>query len=163
VGLSFTIAAGPLQSPARLVTIFYCLRFETPPTWRAVFISPRNRVAQLYLQALGSNAESITCPRYITPGRTEKRSPFPTVPLLFLRIRCCGNVGQFHSKALVSTSLSAAAKVRLANRCLVMDVFFCASLTAHFRRSDVISQYIAWQKKCTDYKFNLFLILRDDR
>jgi hypothetical protein len=39
------------------MTTVYCLRFETSPTWRAkypVFISPRNRVAYLYPQALGS-------------------------------------------------------------------------------------------------------------
>jgi hypothetical protein len=42
--------SGP--SPAGLMTIFYCLRFETPPTYRAR--SPRNRVALLYPQALGS-------------------------------------------------------------------------------------------------------------
>jgi hypothetical protein len=41
-GLLFTIAAAPLPAqpflglrPMGLMTIFYCLRFETPPTWRA--------------------------------------------------------------------------------------------------------------------------------
>jgi hypothetical protein len=43
--------SGP--SPAELTTIFYCLRFEIPPTWRVMpgpylFISSRNRVAQLH-------------------------------------------------------------------------------------------------------------------
>jgi hypothetical protein len=36
--LSFTIAAGPRQrshSPAEFMTTFYCLIFDTPPTWRA--------------------------------------------------------------------------------------------------------------------------------
>jgi hypothetical protein len=68
------------------------------------FISHRNRVARLYPQALGSlfvasffsqgygggiphattqdNPESITCPPFITSGRTAYRSPPPTVPLL---------------------------------------------------------------------------------
>jgi hypothetical protein len=44
-------------SPAGLVTTFYCLRFETPPTWRAGFpylYPPSNRVAQLYSQAVSS-------------------------------------------------------------------------------------------------------------
>jgi hypothetical protein len=43
-------------SPAGLMTVFYCLRFETPPTRRARFpyLSPRNRLAQLYPRALGS-------------------------------------------------------------------------------------------------------------
>jgi hypothetical protein len=39
------------------MTTFYCLRFETPPTnlvGDQVFISPRNRVAQLYPPTLGS-------------------------------------------------------------------------------------------------------------
>jgi hypothetical protein len=38
MGLSYTIAAGPCQSShsqVRVMTTFYCLRFETPPTWRA--------------------------------------------------------------------------------------------------------------------------------
>jgi hypothetical protein len=41
VGLSFTIAVGfasavlPDASLAGVLTVFYCLRFETPPTWRA--------------------------------------------------------------------------------------------------------------------------------
>jgi hypothetical protein len=41
MGLSFTIAAGLHQlsfscpSPAGLMTIFYCLRLQTPSTWRA--------------------------------------------------------------------------------------------------------------------------------
>jgi hypothetical protein len=39
------------------MTTFYCLRFETPPNFESqvpVFISPRNKVAQLYPQALSS-------------------------------------------------------------------------------------------------------------
>jgi hypothetical protein len=33
MGLSFTIAAGPLGSESRgIMTIFYCLRFDTPQT-----------------------------------------------------------------------------------------------------------------------------------
>jgi hypothetical protein len=43
------------QSPSGHMTICYCLRFDSPPTWKVpVFISPRNRVAQLYPQTLGS-------------------------------------------------------------------------------------------------------------
>jgi hypothetical protein len=36
--------------------IFYCLRFQTPPTRRArsAYLSLRNKVAQLYPQKLGS-------------------------------------------------------------------------------------------------------------
>jgi hypothetical protein len=40
-----------------LMAIFHCLRFETPPQSGGpapLFISPRNRVAQLYPQAMGS-------------------------------------------------------------------------------------------------------------
>jgi hypothetical protein len=39
------------------MTTFYCLSFNTPPTWRArssAFISLRKRVTRLYPQALGS-------------------------------------------------------------------------------------------------------------
>jgi hypothetical protein len=42
--------SGP--NPARLMTIFYYLTVETPPSWRAR--SPKNTVARLYPQALGS-------------------------------------------------------------------------------------------------------------
>jgi hypothetical protein len=43
-------------SPAELTTIFYCLIWESPnlEDQVPVFISPRNRVAQLYPRALGS-------------------------------------------------------------------------------------------------------------
>jgi hypothetical protein len=42
------------QSSAGFMTTFYRLRFDTPPTWRGRIYVPRNRVAQLYPQALGS-------------------------------------------------------------------------------------------------------------
>jgi hypothetical protein len=44
-------------SPEPLKTIFYCLRFETLPNLEVqvlLFISPRNRVAQLNPQVLDS-------------------------------------------------------------------------------------------------------------
>jgi hypothetical protein len=41
-------------SPAGLVTILYCFRFETPPTWRARSPYLWNRVARLYPQELRS-------------------------------------------------------------------------------------------------------------
>jgi hypothetical protein len=44
--------SGP--SPSGLMTIIYCLGFETPLDHVLVFISPRNRVAQLYPQELCS-------------------------------------------------------------------------------------------------------------
>jgi hypothetical protein len=47
-----------------------------------VFISPRNRVAQLYPQALGSFF-TIMRPPFITSRRTEYRSPSQIIPLLF--------------------------------------------------------------------------------
>jgi hypothetical protein len=54
MGLSFTIAAGPRQRnhsqvrvPWGLMTIFYCLKFQPPPTYRA-------RSVYLYPQTLGS-------------------------------------------------------------------------------------------------------------
>jgi hypothetical protein len=63
MSLQFTVAAGPRQcsffsglSPAGLMTTFYYLNFETPPTWRVRFLyifPPRNRITQLYPQALG--------------------------------------------------------------------------------------------------------------
>jgi hypothetical protein len=48
-GLPFTVAA-------EIVTVFDCLRFENPPMegQAPLFISPRNKVVQLYSQTLGS-------------------------------------------------------------------------------------------------------------
>jgi hypothetical protein len=44
------------RSPAELTALFYCLvwDFSNPEGQVPVFISPRNRVAQLYPRALGS-------------------------------------------------------------------------------------------------------------
>jgi hypothetical protein len=44
------------RSPAELTTIFYCLIWDSPnlESQVPVFISPRNRVAQLYPRTLGS-------------------------------------------------------------------------------------------------------------
>jgi hypothetical protein len=44
------------QSPAGLVTIFYSLRFETPPTWRAryPYLYPQEQGGSVISQALGS-------------------------------------------------------------------------------------------------------------
>jgi hypothetical protein len=66
MGLSFTIACGPRQrshSRVRIMTIFYCLRFETPQTWRA-------RSPYLYLPGTG-------WPSY-TPRDWVPFSPPPT-------------------------------------------------------------------------------------
>jgi hypothetical protein len=70
--------SGP--TPAGLVTIFYSLRFETPPTWRAW--SP-------YLNIPGTRWSSFNpslllgCVLGTTPSaRTAQKTPFPTVPLL---------------------------------------------------------------------------------
>jgi hypothetical protein len=46
--------------PAGLTTIFYCLRFETPPTWIHTL---KNRVAQLYPQHRVSISSTITTRR----------------------------------------------------------------------------------------------------
>jgi hypothetical protein len=49
-------------SPTVLMTIFYCLRFETPITWRArsqYLYLPRNRVAQFYPSGTGFPFRSI--------------------------------------------------------------------------------------------------------
>jgi hypothetical protein len=48
-GLYFTIAAGSRQSPAGLMTIFYCLRFGIPNLdgQVSIFLCPRNRVDQV--------------------------------------------------------------------------------------------------------------------
>jgi hypothetical protein len=59
------IASGPCQgsrSPAELTTLFYCLIWDCPNLEGQVlvFISPRNRVAQLYPRALGSFLSPLT-------------------------------------------------------------------------------------------------------
>jgi hypothetical protein len=82
------------RSPAELTTIFYCLVWDSPNLEGQVplFISPRNRVAQLYPRALGSFSEVIPfllVPSWHGPDR-KHRSPLlrpvdhaeNTVPLL---------------------------------------------------------------------------------
>jgi hypothetical protein len=47
------------------MTIFYCLRFEIPPSLDGkvpTFISPKNMVARLYSHALGFNYSWFNCP-----------------------------------------------------------------------------------------------------
>jgi hypothetical protein len=77
IGLSFTIVAGLHQRShfwvrvLRLMTIFYCLRFETPPTWRA-------RSPYLYPPGTG---EPSYAPRHWVPSSS------PPKPLSGLRCR----------------------------------------------------------------------------
>jgi hypothetical protein len=54
-----------IWSPAELTTIFYCLIWDSPNLEGQfpVFISPRNRVAQLYSRALGSLLSPLTTRR----------------------------------------------------------------------------------------------------
>jgi hypothetical protein len=54
--LQLLMALASTVSPVGIVIIFYCLRFETPQPEAQVpvFISLRNRVARLHLQALGT-------------------------------------------------------------------------------------------------------------
>jgi hypothetical protein len=58
------------QSPAGLVTIFYCLRFETPPTWRAR--SP-------YLCPPGTGWSGLTPRHWVTPPSSCMRSSLYSV------------------------------------------------------------------------------------
>jgi hypothetical protein len=50
-----------------------------------IFVSTRNRVTQLYPQALGSlfvasyDSQDFNCPPYNTFARAEQKIPFPTV------------------------------------------------------------------------------------
>jgi hypothetical protein len=111
----FSIAqsfSGP--SPAGLMTIFYCLSRDSPNLERQVpiFISPRNRVVRLYVQALGSLFVSDYLPQTVPVitsrnGLTEntvllllcldllpERCVYYNVPLLVyhfcVRVCCCG-------------------------------------------------------------------------
>jgi hypothetical protein len=90
MGRSFTIAAVPRQRShsqvrfPRLMTIFYCLRFETPPKLEGqapVFISPRKRVSRLYPPGIGFpfrrllRLTGLRC-RYSTPPPHGRSSPW---------------------------------------------------------------------------------------
>jgi hypothetical protein len=88
------------RSPAGLMTIFCCLRFETPPDWRARsshLYPPRDKMAQLYPQKLGylfvASYDSQGYGGGIRPsGRTtQKTHQLPSNGCsLVLRIRCRG-------------------------------------------------------------------------
>jgi hypothetical protein len=95
MGLSFTIAAGPRQrchsrvlSPAGLMTILYCLRFETSPTWRAR--SP-------YLYPPGTGWPGYTprhCVPFLSPPTTRRATvevfePASTRSTLLVKIFDC--------------------------------------------------------------------------
>jgi hypothetical protein len=84
MGLPFTIAAGPRQRSHSWVRVprnswpYFTVSDETPPT---VFISSRNRVAQLYPWHWTGLCRS----RYIASERTTQKTPLPTVlPLVHI-------------------------------------------------------------------------------
>jgi hypothetical protein len=113
---------------------------------------------------------SITCPPFITSGRTEYRSLPPTVPLLFRAhllvrkrmlipqqrfgfnkpIRCCGNVPRepLSSKGCLSTGHSVTSGTCLPNRCLGMDVseVLLWLHTSVFRRHVTICCRMRWRE-----------------
>jgi hypothetical protein len=90
--LSFKIATGPSQrSPAGLMATFYCLRFETPATWRA-----RSR----YLYPPGTGWPTFT-PRYSVPFRrllrlARLRWRYSTPPPHFFIIELWGGPRRKH-------------------------------------------------------------------
>jgi hypothetical protein len=154
MGLSFTIVAGP--SPAGLMTIFNCLRFETPPTLMATspylhppgtgcpgytprhwvpFSSPpttRRATVEVFDPASTlDNSQLLLASGYITLVRaTQKSHPLPRngCPLL-LRIRCRG--------------------ICLLSRCLAMGV--CVKIIK-YREREVSSLLF-----CITYWFLCFL------
>jgi hypothetical protein len=129
MGLSFTIAAGPRQCshsqvrvPRNHIFLSQIRDFPNLEGQVPVFISPRNRVARLYPQALGSlfipsyNSQGYGgvirprlhtgsarlllgwCPCYTNPWHGPRRKPFLKIPLLFAWTRCRGNL--FVSRSL---------------------------------------------------------------
>jgi hypothetical protein len=92
--------SGP--SPAGLMTIFYSLRFDSPPKLEGqvpVFISPRNRVTQLYPQAQVSLFVAFYDSQVYSGGiRTSlhtgsrlstswmQQTQFPTIPVLWRHV-----------------------------------------------------------------------------
>jgi hypothetical protein len=83
------LLSGP--SPAELVTIFYCLIWDSPNLEGQVpvFISPGNRVAQLYPRALGVNLEREV-PVFIYP-RNRVAQLYPQA-LGSLYVAPCGGI-----------------------------------------------------------------------
>jgi hypothetical protein len=100
MSLSFTIAAGPRQcshsqvpSPTGLMTIIFCLRFDTPRTWRArfLYLYPPGRgwpdfIPRHWIPFSLPRATRKATGKYSTSP--EYRSPSQTVPLLFCVSRC---------------------------------------------------------------------------
>jgi hypothetical protein len=125
--LSFTIAAGHCQRshsqvlvPRDSVTAFYCLRLETPNLEGQVpvFISPRNRAAQLYPQARSSFFVaplrlSVLRWRYSTPPPHGKHLVAYTVVLITSR------------HGLYRKHRSQEYPACLPLRCLEMGVLYC--------------------------------------
>jgi hypothetical protein len=126
--------------------IFYCLRFETPPTWRArvpVFISPRNRVARLYPQARGSSRsrDSIYV-TFIYSVRTAQKALLSQRWLnrLFLRwdtVLFDGCFPPFRKKEAVCSS-ETSVNLYWTTRCHI-----CSSTLTKIRRLKLLREIIA--------------------
>jgi hypothetical protein len=104
------------QSPVGLMTIFYYLRFETPPTWRArspylylperrwprytpshwvpFSLPPTTRRDTVEVLEVASTRINSHClsrpvnPRDVASGRTQQKTPPPTFPLLLHVVNC---------------------------------------------------------------------------
>jgi hypothetical protein len=80
-------------SPVGLVTIFYCLRFETPATWRtrSPYLYPPGTGWPSYTPTHWVPISSPPTTRRATVEVSEYRSPSQTVRVLFCVIRYHGN------------------------------------------------------------------------
>jgi hypothetical protein len=82
--------SGP--SPAGLKAIFYCLRFETPPTWRT---------RSMYLYPPGTGWPGYTPRHWVSPSLCisgKNRIHITTSNIscsILMSIRCCGNCVNF--------------------------------------------------------------------
>jgi hypothetical protein len=116
-GLSFTIAAGPRQR------IFYCLRLETPPTWRA---RPRIYIPQE--QGAQRNTQK-TIYKHFT--RTTQK----TASLLFGRrfTASLHNNGSYS----IAASVFVAAEMCLPSRCLAMNIYSYFTIPAFRSTGDI--------------------------
>jgi hypothetical protein len=137
-----------------LASFFYCdwLGSDLRIVHFFIFLCPLGNTPQLNTQSNSASelmnsltTESrlnkfITCPFFIPHGRTEQISQFPRVHVfasLSIPAETCFNfvVMLWFLKDQVRYQ-----ETRLSSRCLAMNVFCGASLTAHFRRSCIMLQ-----------------------
>jgi hypothetical protein len=122
-------------SPTDVTIIFYCLWFETPPTWRA-FISPRNRAAQWYPRRRDCLLQ-LAGLRWRYSNRLHTNKTFPLITSLYRLL----DQSQSHFTA-DSQPASSPLRGRLTRYCFLEFVVLSLWGTLSDERPNTVQQFI---------------------